>query len=56
MNKAVDSIRKGLRKRIELMEKYRASRSAFLKTRETILEEIEAAREIWKKTSEHLIK
>lgn len=38
------------------MEKHLATRDAFFKTRENILQEIEAAREIWKNTLQQLIK
>ena len=56
MDNAVNNIRKGLLKRQEAMAKHNARKEEFVKAREMIIQEIEEARNIWKKTMEQLPK
>jgi len=56
MDNAVNNIRKGLLKRLEAMTKHNARKEKFVKARERIIQDIEEARNIWKKTMEQLPK
>lgn len=56
MNNAVNNIRKGLLKTLEAMAKHNARKEEFVKARERIIQDIEEARNIWKKTMERLPK
>ena len=56
MDNAVNNIRKGLLKRLEAMAKHNARKEEFVNKRERIIQDIEEARNIWKKTMEQLPK
>jgi histone H3/H4 len=56
MDNAVNNIRKGLLKRLELMAKHNARKEEFVKARERIIQDIEEARNIWEKTMNELPK
>jgi len=50
MNNAGISIRRGIVKRQEAMEKFQARKKEFLIAKEQIIKDIEEARAIWKNT------
>jgi hypothetical protein len=50
MDNAVNNMRKGLLKRLEAMAKHQARKEDFVNKREMIIQDIEEARKIWKKT------
>lgn len=56
IDNAVKNIRKGLLKRQEALVKFHDRKEEFLKAREIIIQDIEEARNIWKKTMEQLPK
>ncbi len=56
MNNAGNNIRKSLLKRQEAMAKHIARKEEFVNKRERIIQDVEEARNIWKKTMEQLPK
>ena len=56
MNNTVNTIREGLMKRVEAMAKHNARKEEFVKTRARMIQDIEEAGNIWKKTMEQLPK
>ncbi len=52
----VSDIRKSLLKRLEAMAKHNARKEDFVNARERIIQDIEEARNIWRKTMEQLPK
>lgn len=56
MNNTVNTIREALVKRLEAMAKHNARKEEFVKTRARMIQDIEEAGNIWKKTMEQLPK
>jgi len=56
MDNAVNNMRKSLLKRQEAMVKHNARKEEFVNARERIIQDIEEARNIWRKTMEQLPK
>lgn len=56
MDNALNNIRMGLLKRLELMAKHNARKEEFAKARKMIIQDIEEARNIWEKTMDELPK
>ena len=56
IDNAVNNMRKGLLKRQEALNRFKARKEAFLLAKEQITKDIEEARNIWKKTMERLPK
>jgi len=56
IDNAVNNMSKGLLKRLEATTKHNARKEEFVNKRERIIQDIEEARNIWKKTMEQLPK